>query len=68
MGEDPPQKDPLHNLAIKAWNLLGNGMGGVDWAGFPYVVELLGVQDPEQLMGHLLHIKAYRPPEDNDET
>lgn len=40
---------------------LRDGMGGLDWAGLPYVCELLGVQDVEGLMHRLLVIKTYRP-------
>jgi hypothetical protein len=38
---------------VKAWNL----MGGLDWAALPIVVELLGVEDVEQLIHHLVCIR-----------
>lgn len=56
--------DPAHRLAIKAWNLLTNGTGGIDWSGLPYVCEFLGVQDVEELIERLLVIKTHKPNED----
>lgn len=40
-------------------------MGGLDWSGLPYVCELLGVQDVEQLIERLLVIKTHKPDEDS---
>lgn len=40
-------------------------MGGLDWAGLPFVCELLGFEDPERLARLLLQIKTYRPPEED---
>jgi hypothetical protein len=67
VGETPPPEDPQHNLAIKAWNLLSNGMGGLEWAGLPYVCELLGIDEPEVLMARLLTIRAHRKPDNNED-
>ena len=50
--------------AIRGWNLLANGMGGLDWAGLPLVVALLGVDDVEAFVDRLLVIKTHKPPED----
>lgn len=47
-----------------AFNLLANGMGGVDWAGLPYVVEHLGITDVEGIMDAILLIKTHKPPKD----
>lgn len=41
-------------------------MGGIDWAGLPLVVEVLGISDVESLMDALLVIKLHRP-EQQDE-
>lgn len=41
-------------------------MGGLDLAGLPLVVELLGVVDVEALLDRLLTIKTHKPPKDND--
>lgn len=37
-------------------------MGGLDWAGLPIVVELLGIDDIEALLSRLGAIKQYEPP------
>jgi len=52
-------------------------MGGLDWAGLPLVVELLGIADVEHLIDALLAIKLHKgddesptapePSEDTDE-
>lgn len=41
-------------------------MGGLDWAGLPVVVELLGVEDIEALLLRLATIKHHSPPEEQD--
>jgi hypothetical protein len=38
-------------------------MGGIDWAGLPYVVAHLGVLDAGALVDRLLVIKTHKPPE-----
>lgn len=53
-------------IALQAFTLLKNGMGGLDWAGLPYVVEHLGVQDVPALIDALHTIKTYSPPKDED--
>ena len=35
-------------------------MGGLDWAGLPIVVEMLGISDPEQLIAHLVAIRDHQ--------
>lgn len=42
--------------------MLGNGMGGMDWAGLPLACELFHVTDVEALLQRLLVIKTHRPP------
>lgn len=44
--------------------MLGNGMGGIDWAGFPLVCEWLGVVDVDSLMHRIGIIKAHRTPDE----
>lgn len=56
-----------NGLAIRAWNLLSNGMGGIDWAGLPIVAELLAVQDLELLTDALLAIRQYKPASERSE-
>ena len=62
------QRDPLtaeNGAAIKAYNLLSNGMGGIDWAGLDVVVEMLGIEDVEALIEALLCIRL-RPRRSDD--
>jgi hypothetical protein len=64
------QRDPLtaeNGAAIKAYNLLSNGMGGIDWAGLDVVVEMLGIEDVEALIEALLSIRL-RPRRGETET
>jgi hypothetical protein len=49
-------------MAIKAYNLLANGMGGIDWAGIPLVFGMLGISDPEPMIERLGAIKTHQPP------
>lgn len=41
--------------------MLANGSGGIDWAGLPIVVELLGVQELDPFIRMLTAIKNHRP-------
>jgi hypothetical protein len=67
-GETEPDGDPGHYLAIRAWRLLSNGMGGMDWAGLPLVCEMLGVTDAEALICRMQVIRNYKPNENQDGT
>lgn len=40
---------------MAAWNL----MGGIDWAGLPVVVEVLGVTDVDRLVRQLVTIREF---------
>lgn len=52
-----------------AWSFLATGMGGLNLAGLPLVVELLGVTDIEGLLWRLHSIKTHKPPKaDDDDT
>ena len=42
--------------------MLGNGMGGIDWAGVPVVLQMLGVQDVEDCLHRMMVIKSYSKP------
>lgn len=48
---------------MRAWNMLTNGMGGIDWAGLPVAVAYLGVDDVEGLIDRLMVIKQHKPPD-----
>ena len=61
LGIEPEALLHANGLAIRVWNLLSNGMGGLDWAGLPLAVELLGITDVEALLEALLVIKTHRP-------
>ena len=64
-GEDQPTASPDDAVAFRAYSLLSNGMGGIDWAGLPLVCEWLGVSDVDGLLHRLSVIKAHKPPEEN---
>lgn len=51
-------------MAIRIFNGLSNGVGGLDWAGLPLLVTYHGVRDVEGLLHRLLVIKGHRPPQD----
>jgi hypothetical protein len=40
-------------------------MGGLDWAGLPLVAEMLGIDNPQQLINRLLVIRSYNPKDRN---
>lgn len=52
--------------ALTVRNLLANGMGGIDWAGLPFVVEWLGVSDLQGLMQRLSILLSYRKPSERE--
>ena len=60
-GEPPPQASHDEGIAFRAYSLLANGMGGLDWAGLPTVCAWLGVQDVDGLLWRLSLIKSHRP-------
>jgi len=45
--------------------MLSTRQGSIDWAGLPTVAALLGVQDLDTLVHHLMTIKYHKPPEQN---
>lgn len=48
-------------LVWQAWRVLSNGMGAIDWAGLPLVVEMLQPPDVEAFVGGLMQVKVNRP-------
>ena len=53
-------------MHVQAFELLRNGMGGIDWAGLPYVVEHLGLEDVPALIDAVHTIKKFNPPKDEE--
>lgn len=49
-------------IAIRIFNALQNGMGGVDWAGLPWMADLYGVEDLDDITERLIVIKTHEPP------
>jgi len=43
--------------------MLSTKQGSIDWAGLQFVCDLLGVQDVDLLVRHLMTIKYHKPPE-----
>lgn len=48
--------------------MLGTAQRDIDWAGLPYAIELLGVQDIDAFVQRLLTIKHYKPESINNGT
>lgn len=46
---------------MRAFNMLANGMGGIDWAGLEFVAAYLGVVDLDMLTERLMTIKFHKP-------
>lgn len=53
-------------LAIRIFNGLSNGMGGLDWAGLPLLCAYHRVSDVEGLVHRLLVIKTHRRPDESE--
>jgi len=49
---------------MRAYAMLANGMGGLDWSGLPIALAALGVPDEgiEPLVDALVTIKLHKPP------
>lgn len=47
--------------------MLANGMGGIEWAGLPFVAALLGVRDVDLFTVRLMTIKHFKPPKKESE-
>jgi hypothetical protein len=64
---DPAERTEADDHAIKAWNILANGSGGLDFSGLPYVVARFGIKDVAGLIDRLEVIKNHKPPEGLDQ-
>lgn len=49
------------NLAIRAWNMLADSMGGINLSGLFAVAEWLGIEDTDGLLDRLYVIKLHKP-------
>lgn len=47
--------------------MLATGMGGIDWAGLPFVVEHLGIRDVDFFIQQLRVIRGHKPQRAQDE-
>lgn len=61
-NEAPPRPTDEDLIAMRTWNMLANGMGGLDWAGLPLAVALFGITDVDGLLHRLQVIKQHRAP------
>lgn len=61
-GEAKPAAGEDDRMAIRAWNLLADEMGGIDYAGLPLVCAHLGVADIDGLLIRLSTIKSHKKP------
>ena len=67
-GEHAPTASHADHTALRTWNLLANGTGGIDWSGLPIVAAHLGIADIGGLMDRLEVIKLHKPPADQEES
>jgi hypothetical protein len=65
-GESPPQRTEEDDQAIRAWNLMSDGNGGVRWDALDLAVQMYDVADVPGLVQRLVIIKTHRPPEKPD--
>lgn len=60
-GEAPPEATQASEEVIRCWNMMNNGMGGIEWEALPVAVELYGIHDVEGLVAGLLVVKGHKP-------
>ena len=58
-GEPLPDTDPMDAAAIRCWNLLATGHGGVDLSRIDLAMEWLGIADLDWLMHRLYLIRTH---------
>lgn len=63
-----PVATEADRVAFRIFNLLADGMGGLNWQGLPLVCGWLGVQDVDGLMHRLAIIKTHRQQQAKKET
>jgi hypothetical protein len=60
-GEAPPEPNASTLEAIRVWNFIADGMGGVRWDALPLALEFNRVPDAEETIVRLLLIKSHNP-------
>jgi hypothetical protein len=68
LGANEVQITECNAKAIRAWTLLANGMGGIDWQGFERIAEHLCIDDDEWLIESLHAIRCHRPDDPPPDT
>ena len=66
-GATAPEASPGDVTAIRLWNLLATGSGGIDFAGLELAAEWLGVTDIDGLLTRLAVIRTHKPAKAGDE-
>jgi hypothetical protein len=61
VDEAPELATAWSMVVFDAWAHLSNGSGGIDFAGMPVVVEMLGIADPARLLDSIRVIREHRP-------
>lgn len=51
-------------MAIRVFNMLQDGMGGLSWDGLPVAIDHYGIEDTDGLIERLLVIKSHKPEKD----
>lgn len=62
-GGEQVVHEPIYMAARRAYNMLANGMGGLDWAGLEVVAEVLRVDDVERLIECMHVVRWFKPDE-----
>lgn len=52
----------MDSAAIRCWNFLATGQGGIDLSRLELAMEWLGITDVDGLMQRLYVIRTHRPP------
>lgn len=65
-GEAPPVPTAADTIAMRVWNFLATGMGGVEWCSLPLALDYYGISDVDGLIHRLLVIKHHKRPDAGD--
>lgn len=61
-GDNAPTTTDMDAAAIRCWNLLATGQGGMDLGGLELAMAWLGITDVDGLMHRLYLIRTHTPP------